>query len=215
MSLDKELEEQLEQKYFMVKNRKWFSFLGGAIAILGISLSSVWATAKTAISTGTAQISTNEIIRLRDSATEAHEAILEKIIGWQLIYEHDHKGNAINNTDLQELIEAINLGADVKIIMELGQTKTINSFVCDWVLVNEVHEKDYVVSCMNTSHVSITRNGETQETIFKEDAYHWFIVANSTSLLDMSRWGVNDKNVRNNSQHNNQNVAMKWFVRNY
>jgi hypothetical protein len=123
------------------------------------------------------------------------------VYAWSLVYAHDAAGVPTFGS-VSSLRNAIGRGADVKVAMDQAYYAS-----CDGVHVNS----DGSVSCMHTSPISVRNALPGPNFGFQDDAYHWFVMVNTTGQRDMSRWSVGEHTDRGHTQ---DTTSIRWFINN-
>ncbi|NEP04893.1 MAG: hypothetical protein F6K25_05690 [Okeania sp. SIO2G4] len=120
-------------------------------------------------------------------------------MSWSLVYANDMSGNTTAG-DKNLLIEAVNQGESVRILVDSGEVQIITVAQTLWV-------KNGIVYAQNTSHVSVAFQGNILK--FQDDSYWFMIVVDTQGNRDVIRWDVGAHNPRG---HEQDRVAIKWFV---
>ncbi len=121
--------------------------------------------------------------------------------GWQLVYENNKDGKAVNS-DIKQLIEAIKNGKEVRVVTLAGDNYT-TAFNAENIWI-----KNGIVYIQNTQHISV--KFKEDKLLVKKDAYHWYVILSSKGDRTMSRWSVGAHLSRGNNQ---DKVALRWFVK--
>jgi len=124
---------------------------------------------------------------------------------WTLAYAHDSNGNRTSG-DIEVLIRAIRKGSKVRVLIETPATNPAGPY--DYITEAQIlHVRNGVVFATNTLDVSTTFVGDALR--FQEDSFYYMIIASTTGELEQIRWDVGVHTLRG---HNQDHVAMKWFV---
>ncbi|NEQ79416.1 MAG: hypothetical protein F6K26_03895 [Moorea sp. SIO2I5] len=126
-------------------------------------------------------------------------SMLTGITKWSLAYAHDKTGQKIAG-DINSLIEAIEAGHSVRVLMEGNDLQYVTDAENLWI-------KNGIVYAQNTSHVSVTFQGDVLK--FKDDSYWWMVIVSTKGDRDMIRWNVGEHKSRGHTQ---DKVAIKWFI---
>ncbi|WP_424097823.1 hypothetical protein [Moorena producens] len=170
-----------------------------------LSVSNAIATAQLSVTdrvTGSLTIDNNLTVERTVKATEfvGDGSKLTNLNRWSLAYAHDANGNRTAG-NINDLITAVKNGSQVRVLMDSGDVQYITYAENIWV------KKNGIVYVQNTSHVSATSDGDVVK--FQDDSYWWMIIVSTKGDRDMIRWNVGEHTPRG---HNNDKVAMKWFV---
>lgn len=123
---------------------------------------------------------------------------------WTFVYENSKTGKCING-NLKELINAINEGAEVRVILNHKDHHQIKSWTAEVVQV-----KNGIVYAQQNTEISLCGFEPNSSTFFQDNAYHYYVVVSSKGQQDMTRYNVTDGKSRG---HTNGKVGIKWFVR--
>ncbi|NEP35887.1 hypothetical protein [Moorena sp. SIO3B2] len=178
----------------------------GSVSVDGsLSVRDAIATAQLSVTdrvTGSLTIDNNLTVEGTVKATEfvGDGSKLTNLNRWSLAYAHDANGNRTAG-NINDLINAVQNGYQVRVLMDSGDVQYITYAENIWV------KKNGIVYVQNTSHVSATSDGDVVK--FQDDSYWWMIIVSTKGDRDMIRWNVGEHTPRG---HNNDTIAMKWFV---
>lgn len=119
---------------------------------------------------------------------------------WKKVYANDENGKPLMG-DKQELIRAIEEGAEVRVMLVYPNVPNQEYFTP----AENIWVKNGEVTIQNISQVSVN-----DDYTFQYDPYYWMIMVNTQGELEATRWLVGEHTTKG---RNKQKASVTWFVR--
>ncbi len=125
-------------------------------------------------------------------------------LGWHLVFEHDASGVAITG-DVNDLVAAINKGADIKVISEQSD----HTYVAEANIIHINKSGSTPIVGIRTSTMISLFKDSLNNYKHQSNAYYVFHIINTTGLVHYSRYLINGSK----SSETDLNWPIKWLVR--